>query len=76
MAPWLKACTALAQNLSSIPSTHTGWLTIINNFSSKRADSLLWPPFHECITHAPKHTHTNTHTYTQYTIYIIEYIIE
>ena len=37
------AALAVAENLSSVPSTHVGPLTTICNFSSRGSDSLLPP---------------------------------
>lgn len=55
IAQQVEACVVLAEDLSSVPSTHVGWLTDANNFSIKRPK----PRLHDTGTyvHRPPHRH-------------------
>jgi hypothetical protein len=37
-----KGCTILAEDSSSVPSTHLGWLTTTNNSNARDSDTLFW----------------------------------
>lgn len=38
----LGVCTALAEDLTSVPSAHVGQLTTACNFSLRESDALFW----------------------------------
>lgn len=57
---WLRACTALLEDLSSHPHIHMGQLTATCNPSSWRSGALFWPLRH---LHSHGHAHTWTHVY-------------
>jgi hypothetical protein len=42
--------TALAEDLSSVPNTHTGWLTTSCNISIGGSSALFWPPLVSALT--------------------------
>lgn len=52
MAQWLTMLAALPEDLSLVPNTHSTWLTIACNTSSRVPDALLW--------HWHSHTEMNT----------------
>jgi len=56
-----KACIALAEDLSLVPSTHIWWLTTIYNFSSRGSEPFLVST--STYTHARGHTHTHMHSH-------------
>lgn len=41
MVQWLRARAALAEDLSSVPSTHM----VVHNFQLQRVQQPLWPPW-------------------------------
>jgi hypothetical protein len=41
MAQWLRSLTVLAKDAGSVPSTHTGQLTSLCNFSSRDSNALF-----------------------------------
>lgn len=56
MALWLRACTALPADLSSIPSNHIRWLTTVCN-SGSRGIQGPWPL--QARTHIRQYVHTH-----------------
>lgn len=65
MAGLLSALTALAKDLASIPSSHTGQLTIACNSSSMASDTLFPPSAGTCMHVMHIHTyHVLTYTCT------------
>lgn len=42
MAQWLEMCTALAEDLTSVPRAHAGQLTTAWNFSLRGSSALFW----------------------------------
>ena len=44
IAQWLGALAALAEDLSSIPSTHIGQFTTTWNSGTRGSDALFWAP--------------------------------
>jgi hypothetical protein len=65
LAPYLRVCTVLPEDLSSIPSTHIRWLTTTFNSSCKGSDTSgfcrhLFTYVYK-LTHMQVHTHTHTH---------------
>jgi hypothetical protein len=65
MAQWLRACTALPEDLSSVPSTHVGWLKAACN-SRFRAPDIAFCPLKRPenmpgrVTLTPKQTNKQT----------------
>ena len=45
MAQWLRSLTVLAKDAGSVPSTHTGQLTSLCNFSSRDSNALFHREF-------------------------------
>ena len=70
MVQQLRALAVLPEDLSSVPSTHTGWSTntVYFSFRDPQSPSLTCRHRHtHTQTHTHIHTHTDryTHTYTQ-----------
>lgn len=58
-AQWLTVSTALAKNLTSVPSTYVGWLAAAYNSSYRDPNTILWPLWapYSCVqTHAHNKT--------------------
>jgi hypothetical protein len=65
MAQWLRALTALPEDLSSVPSAHVECLTTAYNYSSRKSNaSGFYRHLHSYVLAICTHTHACTPTYT------------
>jgi hypothetical protein len=56
LVPWLRVLPALAEDLSSVPSSQVRWLTAAPDSRSSSSSALFWPPqvpLHRC-THTQR----------------------
>lgn len=65
MTQWLRTHTALAEDLSLIPSSNVGQLTTVYDSNSMESDILFWFSqalyFHRLCIHMHNHTYRYTH---------------